>query len=245
MFLNDNEFAIEQEKAREFFNDLMENHDFNKVVTTEKSYWSWECDHRNYLSSKGFYSYEGACRAVLVEEGANYVYKFDLYRRDDEIHYTANEEQAYLAACEAGIEDAFCPIRKILTLHATNEGIDFGMDIFILPFCHVEHEISDACYSNYFKVMCDDLGYDYDNLSEEEEEEVRDNISSEYNDTQGVLEYVSTIWTDAFFAAVVNFLEKYHINDLHSGNWGYYGDKLVMTDYAGYGRDIGENYEED
>ena len=44
------------------------------------------------------------------------------------------------------------------------------------------------------------------------------------------------------FMKIADFLEWNEINDLHSGNIGYIGDRIIFIDYAGY-YDPDESYE--
>ena len=36
----------------------------------------------------------------------------------------------------------------------------------------------------------------------------------------------------------IDLISELGINDLHSGNWGFRGDVLVLTDYGGYGHKL-------
>ena len=50
----------------------------------------------------------------------------------------------------------------------------------------------------------------------------------------------SSLFTEMFspmweLRQFVEFLDEHHVNDLHCGNWGYDDNRLVLTDYAGFG----------
>ena len=235
MFTTDKEFIIEKENAMALFNRFIEECDFNSVIDG-KNIYDWEDAFVDSPLCKDYSIYSGACRAVIVPRiNAKYVYKIDRYRGDDEIHYCENEAHVYQEAINRGIERAFCPVLKLFTLtHNENH-----LDIYIAPYCDIDYKISHDCYEYHFKKYCEDRGYDINNLTAAERDDIECSIDDYYSGTDGVLEFAAEEWPDELFVPVSQLIESYGINDLHSGNWGYLNGCLVITDYAGYNKVVG------
>lgn len=235
MFTTDKEFIIEKESAMALFNRFIEEYDFNSVIDG-KDIYDWKDAFVDSPLWKDYSVYSGACRAVVVPRiNAKYVYKIDRYRDDDEIHYCENEAHVYQEAINRGIERAFCPVLKLFTLtHNENH-----LDIYIAPYCDIDNKIPHDCYEYHFKKYCEDCGYDINNLTDAERDDIECSIANYYDDADGVLEFAAEEWPDELFVPVSQLIESYGINDLHSGNWGYLNGCLVITDYAGYNKVVG------
>ena len=59
-----------------------------------------------------------------------------------------------------------------------------------------------------------------------------------YNKDLGerMMEWACSVWNLPYAnGGIAKFMRDMYINDIHCGNWGWIGDRLVLVDYSGYG----------
>lgn len=154
--------------------------------------------------------YWGASKLVIVDEDNDWVLKIPFC--DKSRDYCAVEAENYKKAVEAGVEEPFAA-------------------------CYFLMEYEGApCYVME-KINCDEQAVESDFLDklsgQMSEDEISDCLGS--MDTDEILDQLLEFYYEAGFLQKINaFLSVNSINDLHTGNLGYRGDKLVLVDYSGY-----------
>lgn len=241
--------VAEKTKITNIFNDLVENYNFGAFIRGDLSFYTWCCE--NYISQycieHGLHFYDGATRVVVVSENSEFVYKFNKWRNDD-VDYCEQEYQVYQEAQKAGgmTAKAFLPIDYLMRYEAKNDDENANyLDIYIAPYCDMdEDDMSDRSADHAFRQYCIEMGLDPDNLTDEQREEISDDYYDDASDTEGMLAFAQSEWVDDLWEDTIKFIRGLGLNDLHSGNWGFYKGQLVIADYAGYGIDL-FNSEED
>ena len=235
MFLNDFDRKLQKDEAERVFKTLIDEYHFDEFVTGKLSFFEWDCKYGHAYIKNGGQIFNGACRGVIMgSRVSNYVYKFDLHFESDDIPYCSNEEYVYELAKTRNAEKGFCPIEKILDLEVEGH----TLPIYILPYCDVDHTVSAACYDKLVAEICEEYGYDKEHVSDEERDEVECMADDACYDEDTAVDYAHDIWTEVLFVNVMGIINELDINDLHTGNWGYLNGELVITDYAGYDRNL-------
>ena len=230
MFIDAKELEYQKEKAKSFFDMLINEYHFNEYLNGSKVFYNWYDEYAEKLKhDTGIELLRGACRIVIPFE--KYAYKFNFIGED--IDYCAEEAYAYQKAIDFGCDEAFCPITFLTHIDGNDEYS--GFDVYIVPVCEVDdQQNSDDSYDYHFRQECEVLGYDPDNLTDEQRDEVEEYMSDEYEDTEGMCEFAYSKWDKYLYRRTMDFIDTLEIRDLHYGNWGYLNGKFVIIDYAGY-----------
>ena len=111
----------------------------------------------------------------------------------------------------------------IITIYAM-ERIECGYD-----------NISDDSYNYHYAEFCREKGLDP--ADDESREAYYDDREYDESDEEGMVVYAVSTWGGKWndYAELFKFMKEHYINDMHAGNWGYRGGKLVMCDYGGFG----------
>lgn len=225
-------------KAYDLLQELIDTTEFDQFLSGQMSFSDWlhyakhsrmSGDRELSLIPEHIAVSCGCTRIVFWDlNTCDYVFKLNIYPND--IDYGASEVFIYNRACDEGLEECFAWTTKIID--------DAKFPIYAMSYCEVDNAaMSDACYRYRFQATCEAEGYDPESLTEDEREEV-ENYISDYADTEGMLDFASSYYDYGVYSRLYDFLEEYQVHDLHCGNWGYYNGKLVITDYAGYQRDL-------
>lgn len=171
------------------------------------------------LYEKG-YSYEnGAVKyCIFHEHFGDFVVKFTTEVFD----YCEREYTNYLAAVDAEL-DYFFPYTDFL-------GEINGVKFFIQEYAECDNEaISSIWY--------DTLREDYVSEEDEDEDIINEKIWDMIYDLEDEQRALYCFGNEE---KLFDFLDKYCINDLHEGNFGYIGERLVIIDFSGYGQRVRE-----
>lgn len=162
--------------------------------------------------SLGSVSFASGCtRCVIIKEGCPYVFKIQ-FDFDDDIDYGRNEAWVYNKAKEAHLEQYFAWTAKIGTYGKA--------EVYAMEYCEVNMDkIEDESFKYHAQRYQEEYGEDYD--------------GDDYGDHEGMFEFAVSV-DGADIVKVEQLLCDLDVNDCHAGNWGYRGDLLVLTDYAGY-----------
>lgn len=177
------------------------------------------CSFHDFFTEAGLckkgYSYEnGAVKYCIFHECfGDFVVKFTTEAFD----YCEREYTNYLAAVNAGL-DYFFPYTDFL-------GEINGVKFFIQEYAECDNEAISSIWYDSLREDC---------VSEEDEDEdiINEkiwNMIYDLEDDQRVL------YCFGNEEKLIDFLNEYCINDLHEGNFGYIGERLVIIDFSGYG----------
>ena len=158
--------------------------------------------------------YWGASKLVIVDEDNDWVLKIPFC--DKSRNYCAVEAENYKKAVEAGVEEPFAACYFLMEYE--------GAPCYVMEKINCDEQ---AIESDFYEIGSDKL------LGEMSEDEICSYLGS--MDTDEILDQLLEFYYEAGFLREINaFLSVNSINDLHTGNLGYRGDKLVFVDYSGY-----------
>ena len=203
---------------REFINKIRESGIIEEILTSgELLTCESACDKfYDYFEGQAWVG-SGATKLVIIPNDADYVIKipFDAWNDGtmfDENDYCELEEIAYDKAAQNGLDYLFMPTRFVESISTVK--------------IYVQDRVDGYAYDT-----------DDDQLTDDELDEIECIKTS-----SGVTCEVSSFWVHEFlevygedtFDEFTNFLTCFGINDLHSGNVGYWNNKPVIFDYSGY-----------
>lgn len=238
------------ERVREQYRGLLDKmveRGFAKAVCeaccSEDIPWEWG---RNYngdiFDELDIWMSCGATRCCFgFNNDTEYVAKFQL--DGEECDYCAREAQISRRAEQYGFGDFFAKSEHLLDYTLKHDKTTKTISVYVMEWCCCSYDtVSDNSYNYHYAKFCEDNNLDAssddsrDLFSDEEERRASDDENSESN--FGMIEYAKSTWgiiDEKFLHDFIEFMRDWEINDLHAGNWGYKGDKLVMVDYGGYG----------
>ena len=186
----------------------------------------FDCD----LAPEGVFLNCGETKAVIYDNDFPYVLKIPFFTtRTVDKNYCDFEVDFYAMAEEAGLEDCFAWCDFLFFFH--------NCPIYIMEWADCsEDEIEDSSYDACFRWACAQEG-----VSEEKDPEEYDRFRDRFSDTfynmdcdDRMIDLLDEVWGFEKARAFNDFCYDHHINDRHSGNWGYVDGRLVIIDYSGY-----------
>lgn len=244
------------ERVREQYRGLLDKmveFGFAKAVCeaccSEDIPWEWSRDYDgDILDELDMWMSCGATRCCFgFNNDTEYVAKFQL--DGEECDYCAREAIISKDAEKCGFGDFFAKCEHLLDYTLSYGKTNRTIRIYVMEWCCCSYDaVSDDSYNYHYTKFCEDNNLDAssddsrDLFSDEEERRASDDENSESN--IGMIEYAKSTWgiiDEKLIHDLIEFMRDWEINDLHAGNWGYKGDKLVMVDYGGYG-DVAERH---
>jgi hypothetical protein len=199
--------TVDMEQVKSFINLLVEAGMIADINNVEKRFQPYDWFRDNM--PKRYDIYEGACKGVIAFKDADYVIKFDYYGDES---YCKLEANNYADAVAAGLARYFAETHFVCEID--------GVTFVIQEKCDCDESM-----------VYDSLGHYVRSTYERE--------CSEYNE--------DTIWDEVEClceegrayemcedAALAHFICNHYINDLHQGNFGFIGGRLVITDFSGF-----------
>lgn len=209
----------------DFFRPFYEAYDMDDV------YGAWK--RSDEMEDNNCWFANGCTRFIIGDDNCDYIIK--IQRPFDNIDYGEIECGIYQDAVAAGYADRFVWCEHLMDYEYDGaEGCE-TIKVYVYKYAQCSYEmISDDSYDYHYRSYCDQEGLDYDNDDSREEWYNRD---GDYTSTRAMLEFAENFWhiTRDELKQFVAFLDEHHVNDLHCGNWGYDDNRLVLTDYAGFG----------
>ena len=198
--------VVDMERVMSFVTRLIDAGLVRDINDPESRFdvWDW-FDDRPELNT-GYEVCNGACKGVLVFHDADYVIKFDYYGAQS---YCKMEAENYADAMKAGLELYFAETRIITEV----DGIVFTIQEQCL--CD-ESEVYNSARRYVEETNCENL--DEDDIWAEVDYLCENGLLYKIFDSE----------------ALRSFICCHRINDLHQGNFGFIGSRLVMTDYSGF-----------
>ena len=203
--------------------------------------------------------YFGATRCGLVPTSneCGWILKFDTDYDSRNTSLCETEIELYEKAVQYGVQNCFCEA-KFLGWYETDVLYYEWEEIEDLIWCVDEEE-----FQNRLEEVAANLtlrpihitlplyAYRYANdirlwglsSTEAEREFVRSHRSPLTQRNENVALRLLQDWGMEKYRMLEKFVEKFRINDLHGGNIGEIGGKVVLTDYAGYHDEEDSSYE--
>lgn len=178
--------------------------------------------------SKPFEYSNGATKGVLIFKNLGFVIKIpftwcggdEICGASDGAHswdYCSQEVCRYEMAEDNGIAEVFLQTEYLGDVN--------DYPIYIQP------------YAEIFKNMAPDAISEHCYESSEEQKEQTRSLNSQYafDDIQNIWESeVLALYGKDFYIKLKTYISDYDINDLRTANIGYYQNKPVLVDYAGF-----------
>ena len=169
--------------------------------------WFQNCN----LGAEGFGASGGISKACIWHDDlVNWVIKVGFTQKGprEKKDYAAKEYENYLLAVEAGLSYYF-PETVFL-------GVFGGRPFYLQQYAEcdesqVSFEWHERLRERGYYESDEDIWAEIDEMCDSEKAELS------FHDEE-----------------LVNFLCENHINDLHEGNFGYIGDRMVIVDFSGY-----------
>ena len=199
--------TVNMEQVKSFINLLVEAGMISDIHDDEKHFCprTWFRKHM----PKRCDIYEGACKGVIVFEDADYVIKFDYYGSES---YCKLEANNYADAVEAGLARYFAETR----FECEIDGITFTVQ----EKCDCDEGAVYNSLGRYVRSTYEDEGSEYN------EHDIWSEVDCLFDEGRAY-----EMFEDA---ALAHFICSHYINDLHQGNFGFIGERLVMTDFSGF-----------
>lgn len=178
----------------------------------------------------------GASRVVIWDENEpDYVLK--IARNPGYDKYNQREEEIYVDAWSEDAEEAFAWISCIYGAGALNEnGYTNLSGIYAVEFADCDEElISEHASTAAWEEYCEYNNIDYTDEKEREHFFDYEYEGFEYDEDSVVDFAASHFWGEEVSQKVWKLIRKFNINDLHTGNFGFRNNMMIMTDYAGWG----------
>lgn len=209
-----------------FASSYMEGYDCEEVYCN----WEGDCEMADHY---GTWFATGCTRFVMGDDEHDYVIKFQ--KENDAIDYGEFEVNTYNRAVAAGYGEKFAWCAKLMDYHYDDEEYCIDIPIYVMECIDCNYEVvSDDSYNYHYTAFCEQENLD---PSSDEARDEWSNTDGDYSSTEAMIEFAFNVWHASllFREGFIKFLREEQVNDLHCGNWGYRGDTLVLTDYAGYG----------
>jgi hypothetical protein len=170
-----------------------------------------------------------------LDDNPGYVFKILKDRSD--IDYNASEAFIYERACYAQLEEWFAWTEKVETIEVNGT----KTDIYVMEYCDVDPDALEAnSLDAAVKEYLADNNTSLEEMSEEEKEQMYGYLDEDSGSPEGICHYMYSIYDTEEMNALYDFIDHYHINDTHCGNWGWRGEHMVLIDFGGFERNIME-----
>lgn len=173
------------------------------------------------------YAY-GASRLVVWDEDyCDYVIKIALDEGYEK--YCQHEVEIYEASVREGLSDKFAWCMCYSEPYKDDDTYHPGIYVMEYVDCN-EEVVYDSAWKYGYESFCEERGYDSSSYD----------AADEYNDWNWsddddmVLDYMTAHMDVETQRAFNVFMMKWNITDIHTANAGFKGNKMVITDYAGW-----------
>lgn len=214
---------------------LITESEFEGFLSGDLNYFKWRYEAVSALP-EGIWCATGATRMVFgLDDNPGYVFKILKDRSD--IDYNASEAFIYERACYAQLEEWFAWTEKVETIEVNG----IKTDIYVMEYCEVNSEALEANSLDVaVKEYLADNNTSLEEMSEEEKEHMYSWLEEDSGTPEGICHYMYSIYDAEEMNALYDFIDHYHINDTHCGNWGWRGEHMVLIDFGGFERNIME-----
>ena len=174
----------------------------------------------------------GETKGVIISYDDDVVFKFPLLTRCKNFDYCRAEVRNYRAAEKAGVAQYFAWTDKLFDVYSEHG----YYPIYIMAQVDCDEE---AITDMMVQTFCENNRNPEDEDADEVDEDARQDYEDRYNSacsgsTEGVDEWFHSTLDCREYAKLDHFLCVNDIDDIHSGNLGFYDGSVVIIDYSGY-----------
>ena len=199
--------VVDMEQVKSFINRLVEAGLVDAINSFDKIFHPHEWFEENMPEQYSICS--GASKGVIVSKETDYVIKFDYCGEDS---YCKIEADNYGYAVKAGLARYFAETRFVCEI----DGITFT----IQEKCNCDEGAVYDSLGRYVRSTYEDEGSEYN------EHDIWSEVDCLFDEGRAY-----EMFEDADLA---HFICQNYINDLHQGNFGFIGERLVMIDFSGF-----------
>ena len=175
----------------------------------------------------------GASKFVIGDGNCDYIIKF--CPNGPDYDYCGREAEIYEEAVRAGYADKFAWCAYLFDYEFNDW---YTIPVYVMQWCQcsydmIDDEVDDWHYTQY--CSSHNIG-----KGDEAFEKYCSEGRHDKNYQERMIEWAFSVWGLEYDKDydICNFMKKMYINDIHAGNWGWCGNKLVLVDYSGYGEDM-------
>lgn len=202
----------EIEIAKSIVEDLIDVDFFDAVICDDDDrLYFWCLNHQNYLKNNGLTIHSGETKScVLSDKLPNWVIKVGFVMEGNTEDFCTIEANNFTRAIEEGLEDFFAASYKLCSFPLPKK---YSLRKVVTFFIQERAEPDEEKTS----ITCEEY------------------TGSDENEDIDRLESLFTDCKYKVFCKLLEFIDNWGINDLHSGNFGYTKDgKVKIIDYSGY-----------
>lgn len=192
--------------------------------------WDWREAHKDLLRRLNLEMMSGATKVCIVADGLDWVIKFS-FIRETHPHYVETESTENYCEREARYFQIAQKRHLDKYLAATYEvGEIAGVKMFLQERAEPDTDKIDMICQTYIEDNSLNFGIDRESYDSDEafQEAVSDSASWMEEEDR-----ICAIVGEC--DELIDFIDEFEINDLHSGNWGTTSDgRIVIFDYSGY-----------
>lgn len=231
MYLKEEEKAYMQKLVRNLFFNFglkraLEEDRGGYYGSRFRKLYDWYDKKNSALDRIGVRITNGETKLVIIDRHIpNWVvklcFKDNCFGKD----YCEREADFYRSACEVDLGQFFAASYYVCEVA--------GYDIYAQEYAEPNDDVFSESFSEYVKNNFDYSREDYED-EYEYDEAIMDAVydMDDEDRINAIFEGVAPAWK---IADLVDFIQGYGINDLHSGNWGMTRDyRVVVFDYSGY-----------
>ena len=224
-------------RFKSLLNDLCEDYHLGEYIDGRCSE-DLDCEWEGYNDAAdhlGIWTASGATKFVIGDDNCDYIIKFCPDGCDYD--YCAREVEVYEEAVRAGYADKFAWCAHLFD-YDFNES--FCLPVYVMEWCQCGYNMIDDEMDDYhFTKYCASHNIDKEADGAYDEYSSKARYGGDYDEK--MMEWAFSVWGLDYHNpehyAFCNFMKEMFINDIHAGNWGWCNNKLVLTDYSGYGED--------
>ena len=197
----------------EILDCLVANYNFDKVIFSNKysDISEWERYYSRDTKNIGVEVTYGCTKIVVIPNEGEWVLKVPInYEKED---FCKIEVENYKKAKRNDLGDFFCEAHFLMNY--------YNAPCYIMRRAQVDES---NLFSDVRRYMSSE-GFT--------EEEIEDKMY-DLDDDDILYDFFCSYYQVDFVDKLMSFLSKEKINDIHSENMGYYGDRPIIFDYSGY-----------
>lgn len=199
--------------AQKIVNDFVDNDFFDAIISEDnESFYNWCDNHKDFLEGNGLECHCGETKACIISSKlSDWVIKVSFVYSDEEDDLCATEADYYEEAVEEELNEFFAATYEFYSLPLPEK------------FClkrHIRFFLQEKAIPDEVKTSTTCEKY----------------TGSDYNDDEDRIESLfGGLVKCEKLERLFEFIGKWEINDLHSGNFGYTAEgEVKIIDYSGY-----------
>ena len=195
-----------------------------------------DCEWKEYNDAAahyGIWTGSGVTKFVIGDDNCDYIIKFS--PNEPDFDYCGREVEVYEEAVRAGYADKFAWCAKLFDYEFNDW---YTIPVYVMEWCQCSYDMIDDEMDDYhFTKYC--TSHNIDKKADDAYDKYDSEDRYNHNHDERVMEWAYSVWGLDYHNPehydFCRFMRDMSINDIHSGNWGWCNNRLVLVDYSGYG----------